>query len=108
MSEVQMVEASLAQKSASTAEIPRIAPDVLAAFVRGVFQAAGLARVDAEQVAELMVEADLRGSDTHGVIRLPIYVRRLKAGGINPRPNIRLLQEKPAAALVDGDNAMGH
>jgi LDH2 family malate/lactate/ureidoglycolate dehydrogenase len=55
-----------------------------------------------------MVEADLRGSDTHGVIRLPLYLRRLKAGGVNPRPNIRIVQEKPATALVDGDNGMGH
>jgi LDH2 family malate/lactate/ureidoglycolate dehydrogenase len=103
-----MVEAGVAQKSASSAEIPRTAPPVLAAFVQRAFEAAGLARGDAEQVAALMVEADLRGSDTHGVIRLPIYVRRLKAGGINKRPNIRVLQEKPAAALVDGDNGMGH
>jgi len=55
-----------------------------------------------------MVEADLRGSDTHGVIRLPLYLRRLKAGGVNPRPNIRIAREKPATALVDGDNGMGH
>ena len=103
-----MVETSVAQKSATPAEIPHIAPSVLASFVRRAFEAAGLRSTDAEQVADLMVEADLRGSDTHGVIRLPIYVRRLKAGGINKRPNIRVLQEKPAAALVDGDNGMGH
>jgi LDH2 family malate/lactate/ureidoglycolate dehydrogenase len=55
-----------------------------------------------------MVEADLRGSDTHGVIRLPIYLRRLKAGGVKAKPNIRIVQEKPATALIDGDNALGH
>ena len=38
-----------------------------------------------------MVEADLRGSDTHGVIRLPLYVRRIRAGGVNARPNIRVV-----------------
>jgi LDH2 family malate/lactate/ureidoglycolate dehydrogenase len=103
-----MAEASVAQKSASATEAPRIAPAVLAAFVRRAFEAAGLPAADAEQVAGLMVEADLRGSDTHGVIRLPIYLRRLKAGGINKRPHIRIVQEKPAAALVDGDNGMGH
>ena len=103
-----MTEASVAQTSAASAEVLRIPPPVLAAFVRRAFEAAGLSAADAEQVAGLMVEADLRGSDTHGVIRLPIYVRRLKAGGINKRPNIRVLQEKPAAALVDGDNGMGH
>src|SRR6516165_9545870 len=93
---------------ANSAEEPRVAADTLAAFVRRAFEAAGLPPGDAGQVAALMVEADLRGSDTHGVIRLPLYVRRLKANGINKRPSIRLIKEKPAAALVDGDNGMGH
>ena len=55
-----------------------------------------------------MVEADLRGSDTHGVIRLPLYVRRIRAGGVNARPNIRVVSDRPSAALIDGDNGMGH
>src|SRR5262249_10487118 len=46
--------------------------------------------------------------DPHGVTRLPLYLRRLKAGGINRRPSIRIVQERPATALVDGDNGMGH
>ena len=50
--------------------------------------AAGLPREDAAKCAELMGEADLTGADAHGVFRLPQYVRRLKAGGFNPRPNI--------------------
>jgi L-2-hydroxycarboxylate dehydrogenase (NAD+) len=96
------------QQSESPASVPRMTAAALAAFARRVLEAAGLSAADAEKVADLMVEADLRGSDTHGVIRLPLYVRRLKAGGINVRPHIRLVQEKPAAALVDGDNGMGH
>ena len=55
-----------------------------------------------------MVEADLRGSDTHGVIRLPLYLRRIRAGGINPKPDIRVVSDRPSAALIDGDNGMGH
>src|SRR5438067_6224649 len=89
-------------------EPPRVAVEALSAFVRRVLEAAGLPARDAELVARLMVEADLRGSDTHGVVRLPLYVKRLQAGGINARPNIRVVHERPAAALVDGDNAMGH
>src|SRR5215813_5206922 len=77
-------------------------------FVARAFIAAGLPQRDAQAVAGLMVEADLRGSDTHGVIRLPLYVRRLRAGGINARPHIRIVEERPATALVDGDNGMGH
>src|SRR5947209_16315210 len=104
-----MAEPSIAkQQLGSSTQVPRIAAAALAGFVRRALEAAGLPAGDAEQVAGLMIEADLRGSDTHGVIRLPLYVRRLKAGGISKRPNIRLVQEKPAAALVDGDNGMGH
>jgi len=95
-------------KPAAAAEEPRVPAPALAAFIARAFAAAGLPAGDAEIVAGLMVEADLRGSDTHGVIRLPLYLRRLKAGGINRRPSIRIVQERPATALVDGDNGVGH
>jgi L-2-hydroxycarboxylate dehydrogenase (NAD+) len=80
----------------------------LEAFIGRAFVAAGLPAADADMLAQLMVEADLRGSDTHGVIRLPLYVRRIRAGGVNARPNIRTVSDRPSAALLDGDNAMGH
>jgi len=86
----------------------RIAADRLAAFIIRALAAAGLSQQDAEIVAGLMVEADLRGSDTHGVIRLPLYVRRIRAGGVNAKPNIRVVSDRPSAVLIDGDNAMGH
>jgi L-2-hydroxycarboxylate dehydrogenase (NAD+) len=86
----------------------RLPADHIAAFVTRAFVAAGLPKIDAEIVAGLMVEADLRGSDTHGVIRLPLYVRRIRAGGVNAKPNIRIVSDRPSAALIDGDNAMGH
>src|SRR5437016_11142952 len=95
-------------KTANVADAPRIAAPALAAFIKRALEAAGLRSDDASVVADLMVEADLRGSDTHGVIRLPLYLRRLKAGGINARPHIRIVEERPATALVDGDNGMGH
>ncbi len=95
-------------EAAATADVPRVGATPLAAFIKRALEGCDLSSGDAESVAGLIVEADLRGSDTHGVIRLPLYVRRLQAGGINPRPNIRLVQEKPATALVDGDNAIGH
>lgn len=68
----------------------------------------GLPADDAAKVAELMLEADLTGSDAHGVFRLPQYVNRLKLGSTNPRPNIKVTRSAPATALVDGDNGMGH
>ena len=91
-----------------TSDVPRVQAAPLAAFIKRAFEAAGLPAADAEAVAGLMVEADLRGADTHGVIRLPLYLRRVKASGVNPRPNIRVVREKPSTALVDGDNGIGH
>src|SRR3954471_20649635 len=78
------------------------------ALITDALSAAGLPREDAAKCAELMGEADLTGADAHGVFRLPQYVRRLKAGGFNPKPNIMVKRSAPATALVDGDNGMGH
>jgi L-2-hydroxycarboxylate dehydrogenase (NAD+) len=90
------------------ADEARVPAAQLGAFVTRAFVAAGLPEVDAQVVAGLIVEADLRGSDTHGVIRLPPYVRRLRAGGINAKPNIRLVSDRASVALIDGDNGLGH
>src|ERR1700759_1452311 len=68
----------------------------------------GLPEADAAVVAALMAQADLQGSDGHGVSRLPQYARRIKAGGFNTKPNIRVVREQPSTALVNGDNGMGH
>jgi len=59
----------------------------------------GLPEADALTVATLMAEADLQGSDGHGVTRLPQYARRIKAGGFNVRPNIRVVREQAATRL---------
>ena len=77
-------------------------------LIEDALSTAGLLREDAALCARLMGEADLTGADAHGVFRLPQYVRRLKAGGFNKRPNITVTRSAPATALVDGDNAMGH
>jgi LDH2 family malate/lactate/ureidoglycolate dehydrogenase len=86
----------------------RIAASALIAFITDAMAAVGLRTADAGKVAELMTEADLAGADAHGVFRLPQYVRRIKAGGVNPRPNITVEKTAPATAMVDGDNGMGH
>ena len=91
------------------AEAPRRVPvDRLAAFITRALQAGGLPPEDAATVGGLMAEADLQGSDGHGVIRLAPYLKRLRAGGLNTRPDIRIVSERPAMALLDGDNGMGH
>ena len=80
----------------------------LRVFTSDALHAAGLERDAADRVAALMSRADLQGSDGHGIIRLVPYIARIEAGGINLRPTIRVVAERPAMALLDGDNAMGH
>jgi L-2-hydroxycarboxylate dehydrogenase (NAD+) len=87
---------------------PRVSAERLRTFIADAFVAAGLPKDDARACGELIAEADLRGTDTHGVFRMPLYVRRIKAGGINRRPDIRIIEERPSTALLDGDNGMGH
>lgn len=87
----------------SIVQAPALQQFIYSAFVRQ-----GLLDAHAAEIAQLMTEADLQGSDGHGVIRLPQYIKRIQAGGINKRPDIRVVEERPGTAVVDGDNGMGH
>ncbi len=80
----------------------------LRAFAASALVRAGLPGHDAGRAAELILESDLAGADGHGIFRLPQYVRRLRAGGINAGPAIRTVSETAAMAVVDGDNGLGH
>jgi LDH2 family malate/lactate/ureidoglycolate dehydrogenase len=80
----------------------------LQAFIEAAFINQGIPDKDAQLIAQLMAEADLQGSDGHGVIRLPQDIKRIRAGGINKNPNIHVVQERAAMAVLDGDNGMGH
>jgi LDH2 family malate/lactate/ureidoglycolate dehydrogenase len=91
-----------------TAVARRISEADLEAFIRRALVASAIPEKDAAIVARLMAEADAFGADGHGVIRLPHYVKRIRAGGINTRPNICVVQERSGQALLDGDNALGH
>jgi LDH2 family malate/lactate/ureidoglycolate dehydrogenase len=62
---------------------------------------------DAQFVAETLVEADLRGINSHGVLRLGRYIRELDCGVTNPNPDIKLLNESPATGKIDGDGGLG-
>ena len=102
-------EIVIAYATATMSDAPtRVAPARLRDFIGAAFRSLGMPDDDAATVAALMAEADLQGSDGHGVIRLPQYARRIRAGGLNLHPDIRVLQERPGMALIDGDNGMGH
>jgi L-2-hydroxycarboxylate dehydrogenase (NAD+) len=77
-------------------------------FIAHAFETVGMPPADARIVAALMAEADLQGSDGHGAIRLAQYLKRIRSGGVNLKPDIRVVQERAAMALINGDNGMGH
>jgi L-2-hydroxycarboxylate dehydrogenase (NAD+) len=88
--------------------VRRVTYQALQEFISIAMEKLGLPKSDAAIVGRLMAQADLQGSDGHGVIRLAPYSRRILNGGINLNPNIKIVQERAAMALVDGDNGMGH
>ena len=77
-------------------------------FVTLLFRRAGMSQEDADDAAEVLVEADLAGADSHGVCySLGGRVRSLASRKLNPTPDIQIVHETPSTALVDGDNALG-
>ncbi|WP_201306225.1 Ldh family oxidoreductase [Roseomonas harenae] len=98
----------MALEEAAATNLPRHRAETMIGFAADVLAAQGLRPADARRAAELMVEADLTGADAHGIFRLPQYVRRLRAGGANPRPDIEVRRLAPAVAMVEGDNGLGH
>lgn len=76
-------------------------------FTQSVFLAMGCPPEDAKLAAEVLLEADLRGVDSHGVARLSGYVRLWEAGRINVKPQLRIVHETPSTATVDGDGGLG-
>ncbi len=61
----------------------------------------------AESAADVLISADLRGVDSHGVLKLPGYVRLWEIGRINANPKIKIVHETPSTASVDGDKGLG-
>ncbi len=79
----------------------------LVQWLQPVFETCGLPEADAATATRALVRASLRGVDSHGVARVPMYCERLRRGVANPVPDIRVRRTAPAVALVDGDNGLG-
>ena len=77
-------------------------------FIARALEAVNVPAADAMIIANLMVKSDLVGADGHGIFRLPAYLKRIRAGGVNLQPNIHIEREQGATALINGDNALGH
>ena len=76
-------------------------------FSLSVFKKMGCSNEDATLATSVLLSADLRGIDSHGIARLVGYVRLWEVGRINPTPNIHIVHETPSTAVVDGDRGLG-
>lgn len=85
----------------------RMAWDALQAFMQQVFVRVGLSEEDSRIEAEVLVWANLRGVDSHGVLRIEWYLELIDAGVMNLRPDIRVERETPATFTMDADHALG-
>jgi len=82
--------------------------DLMESFIMDVFKCAGVPESDAQIAANVLIESDKRGIDSHGIGRLkPIYIDRILEGIINPITKIDILREGPTTALINANNGMG-
>jgi LDH2 family malate/lactate/ureidoglycolate dehydrogenase len=93
------VEALRTRGAVPVAEMRGIAGEILSA--------AGVPSQDAALAAEILCDAQLRAIDSHGLMHLPVYVRRLLDGSVAARPEMRVVRSSPAAVLLDAQNALG-
>jgi LDH2 family malate/lactate/ureidoglycolate dehydrogenase len=92
-----------------TSEYRLAAAPGLTRFVAAALERLGVVPADAAIVAEVLVAADLRGVESHGVARLEsYYVRRLRGGMMEARPQVTTVHETETSILVDGGNGLGH
>lgn len=85
----------------------RIGAVDLRQWVTQIFAACGMAEIDASLLADTLVAADIRGIHSHGVLRVPDYVKKLRHEGVDPRGRPSVVKDSGAALVVDGGNSMG-
>jgi LDH2 family malate/lactate/ureidoglycolate dehydrogenase len=72
-----------------------------------VFKKIGLNNSDAQKVTEILLAAELRGINSHGVLRIKDYFQLWQKGRVNSKPDIRITYETPSTAVIDGDSGLG-
>lgn len=80
----------------------------LHAFTKALFTKAGMNEQDAQTSADCLVQTNLWGIDSHGVLRLPIYIKRLLSGAMNPRPEVSTIKDAGALEVMSGDDGCGY
>lgn len=76
-------------------------------FCRSAFQFYGVSTENARTIADNLVQAELRGVKSHGLVQVKNYVNWLESGSINAKPNIKILKETPTTLVIDGDHGPG-
>lgn len=79
----------------------------LRGFVAGVFEAKGMSQAHAATVADVLVWANLRGTDSHGVSRVPRYLEMIEEGDLNPKAALKIRTESAASVLIEAERAAG-
>jgi LDH2 family malate/lactate/ureidoglycolate dehydrogenase len=85
----------------------RVSAVNLTRVIGAIFEKCGMSPADAALLTESLIHADLRGVHSHGVLRIPDYVKKLTRDGANPRGRPKVKSDRGAALVIDGDNAMG-
>lgn len=80
---------------------------ILISFTKDIFRRLGLPEQDVDLATNVLLSADLRGIDSHGIARLSGYARLIEAGRANPKPKVKVVYETPSTATVDGDSGLG-
>jgi len=86
----------------------RVHAQPLRSFIYQILLSAGVCEGNSRIVADSITTAELCGFHSHGVIRIPHYIKRLRVGSLNKNPEIRVLKKTGNTALIDGDHGMGH
>ena len=85
----------------------RVDAEELLELVVAVFERCGMSQADATLLSDSLVDADLCGTHSHGVIRVPDYAEKLTVKGVNPTAKPEIVREGPSFVIVDGRNSMG-
>ncbi|MBN1799862.1 MAG: Ldh family oxidoreductase [Candidatus Lokiarchaeota archaeon] len=80
---------------------------ILRDYMRDVFIGLNVKKKDAEVIADVLISADLRGVDSHGIQRCKMYYDRIKAGIYNTKTHFNIVKEGPTTAVIDGENGLG-
>lgn len=88
-------------------DFPRYDAPLLVEFAKAILIKCGMSGPDAQTLSANLIDADVRGIDSHGIVRLAAYAQQLRSGEIRARPEIVLVERSPVSAIIDGGGGFG-